>query len=331
MKKLLKSALIQTALKSGFASVSDYLCRKQLRILGYHGAWITPGYTYSDKMYMPIKQFESRMRWLKQSKYSVIPLNQAISELETNTLSDRSVVITFDDGWQTTFSHMLPILDELAMPATVYQTSWYVENRLPVLDKVVDFLVSATQPERVKILDREFDLRLQRVTEIVKFIEQQPLSERTELVCQLSAAVGIPTDLWQSSGQFNLMTQSQVVESGQRGFDIQLHTHRHTELDQAPTGLQQEIADNRNSLSALVPNQALNHFCYPSGAFHPGAPKILQDEGVRSASLCTPGLNKPGCDLYRLNRFLDGRSIDQPLFEAWLSGLTNPFSKQTLV
>ncbi|MFK7964983.1 MAG: polysaccharide deacetylase family protein [Burkholderiaceae bacterium] len=323
MSQALKSVALASAKISGALGLSDWLLRGQVRILSYHGAWITPGYVYSDKMYIPVEQFRQRMQWLKASKYRVITLDEAIDGLESGELPDRSVVITFDDGWRTSYSHMLPILQELELPATIYLTTWYVENALPVLDKVVDFLVTFAKTNAVSVGGRSFELGPDAALQIVRHIESQPLDLRMSCLGELSTGVQIPDTTWQTSGQFDLMKPAEVIDAAKRGFDIQLHTHRHTELDTEVGRLEDEISDNRLSISRLLPKADCTHFCYPSGVFHPQAPSILQASKVRSATLCTPGLNKAGCDLMTLKRFLDGRSVTQPMFEAWLSGLTS--------
>jgi hypothetical protein len=42
---------------------------------------------------------------------------------------------------------------------------------------------------------------------------------------------------------------------------------------------------------------------------------------VRSATLVEEGLNRPGANPYRLRRFLDGRSVSDAEFDAYLNGV----------
>lgn len=323
MTDALKTAILTTVKTSGMMALCDWLSRKHVRILSYHGAWVTPDYVYSDKMYIPVDQFRRRMQWLKSSKYTVISLEDAVIGLASGGLPDRSVVITFDDGWRTSYSHMLPILEELELPATIYLTTWYVDKSLPVLDKVIDFLVTFAKVDEVTVGGKQFTLRPGSAVQIVRHIESLALADRLPCVQQLSESVQIAESTWRASGQFELMKPAEVSDAARRGFDIQLHTHRHTELDMAVGQLSQEIDDNRSKIAELVPDSDCTHFCYPSGVFHHEAPDLLKAANVRSASLCTPGLNKTGCDLMMLKRFLDGRTVSQPVFEAWLSGVTS--------
>jgi hypothetical protein len=48
---------------------------------------------------------------------------------------------------------------------------------------------------------------------------------------------------------------------------------------------------------------------------------VLAANGVRSATLVDHGLNAPGTDPLKLRRFLDGRSVTNSEFDAYLSGI----------
>src|SRR5277367_1799468 len=122
-------------------AVSRRVSRKSLRILAYHGLWTTPGYQYGNHLFMQPEQFERRMSWLRNSRYPVLPLDEAVQRLDDGSLPDHAVVITIDDGWSSTYTHMLPILEELGLPATVYITTWYSDNQLPVVNVAVDYIL----------------------------------------------------------------------------------------------------------------------------------------------------------------------------------------------
>jgi hypothetical protein len=91
--------------------------------------------------------------------------------------------------------------------------------------------------------------------------------------------------------------------------------------------LPQELADNRAWLEKELDRPVLEHFCFPSGSFHADARAMLVAAGIRSATLCEPGLNAPGSDPYALRRFLDCRDVSDPVFDAYLSGLLHFLSR----
>jgi peptidoglycan/xylan/chitin deacetylase (PgdA/CDA1 family) len=77
-----------------------------------------------------VRRFRSQMRYLKRFGYSVISLRDALSGIFQDTaLVPRSVVLTFDDGYQNFYDYAWPILREHRFPATVFLVSHLVGKR----------------------------------------------------------------------------------------------------------------------------------------------------------------------------------------------------------
>ena len=232
-------------------ALSRRVSRKSLRILAYHGLWTTPGYQYGNHLFMRPEQFERRMSWLRNSRYPVLPLAEAVQRLEDGSLPDHAVVITIDDGWSSTYSHMLPILEGLALPATVYVTTWYADHQIPVVNVVVDYILRRA--------GRSPSERFAIIAEIVKL---PSLAQREQALRACAARFGVTTDEWWESRQFHLMSAAEIGAADRRGLDIQLHTHRHRSSDVASDHLEREIADNRAALARACgrPEQSFQTF-----------------------------------------------------------------------
>lgn len=302
----MKEAVLSAAGKAGLFGLARRASAKRLRILCYHGLWTTPGFQYGDRLFMPPAQFEARMARLKRSGYPVLTLDAAVTALAAGDLPDNAVVVTIDDGWASTHSHMLPALAALGLPSTVYVTSWYVGRDLPVVNKAVDYLHARAGRPAIEVAAR------------TATIEALPAADRGGALRDLSMSLGIPLDWWETR-QFHSMTAAEVADCVARGMDVQLHTHRHRA---APAQLGPELDENRARLAEWtgLPPGHFSHFCYPSGEYEPEAEPILAAQGVRSATLVEQGTNAPETNPYRLRRFLDGRSVSDAEFDAYLSG-----------
>ncbi len=123
------------------------------------------------------------------------------------------------------------------------------------------------------------------------------------------------------------MRPAELADAHGRGLDIQLHTHRHIDVAGRIGQLVPEIAANRAALVAATGGGAPEHFCYPSGTFHPSAPALLAASGIRSATLVTEGLNPPGASPYALRRFVDGQHVRASAFDAYLDGTLHYLSR----
>jgi peptidoglycan/xylan/chitin deacetylase (PgdA/CDA1 family) len=65
--------------------------------------------------------FKAQMKYLKDNGYHVITLNQLLGFLDyREQIPEKSVAITFDDGWISIYDIAFPILKEYGFPATIF-------------------------------------------------------------------------------------------------------------------------------------------------------------------------------------------------------------------
>lgn len=303
----IQESVLSLAHGLGLGALARRATRRHLRILCYHGIWVTPGPQFGNCTFIEPEQFEQRMARLRRSGRPVLPLGEAVDLLARDDLPDAAVVITIDDGWLSTLTHMLPVLEAYGLPATLYATSWYAQHRLPVINVATEYIRTVSG-------HTDIDERA-----AIAAIETLPIPERLAGLRAFGARLGVAED-WLETRQFELMSGADLAEAKSRGLDIQLHTHRHVEIGQNVAALSQELADNRAFLAAALGAGNLDHFCFPSGSFHRDARAMLEDAGIRSATLCELGLNAPGSDPLALRRLLDGRSVGDAAFDAYLNG-----------
>lgn len=304
----LKHTFLTVARTTGLGAVARKATGSQLRILCYHGVWVTPGHEFGDCLFIPPGQFEARMERLRRSGLPVLPLSEAVDRLSEGSLPEAAVAITIDDGWVSTFTHMLPVLEKYALPATLYATTWYAGRDLPVVNVAVEYLKAASRRDDVD------------ADAAIAGIEALPVGGRLAALRSFGAELGVD-EAWLERRQFNVMSGAELAEAHRRGLDVQLHTHRHVEIDRQIDALPREIEENRAWLRDAIGDQPFVHFCYPGGSYHPGARDLLAASGLRSATLVARGLNAPGADPYALRRLVDGRSVTELEFDAYLSGI----------
>ena len=64
--------------------------------------------------------FARQMRYLYEQKFFVLNLEDAVSHMQKNSLSQKTVVVTFDDGYKDNYSNAFPILKQYRFPATIF-------------------------------------------------------------------------------------------------------------------------------------------------------------------------------------------------------------------
>ncbi|MEK7519648.1 MAG: polysaccharide deacetylase family protein [Patescibacteria group bacterium] len=66
------------------------------------------------------ENFARQMQYLHDHHFSVLGLEDAVSRMQKNDLPPRSVVITFDDGYQDNYTNAFPVLRQYRFPATIF-------------------------------------------------------------------------------------------------------------------------------------------------------------------------------------------------------------------
>lgn len=331
----------------GAFGLAQKLTSRQLRILCYHGVWIGDRPRMGEKLFMEPETFRQRMLLLKQAGYRVISLSQGVEELKKGQLAPKSVVITIDDGWVSTRSHMLRSLREAGFPSTVYVTSYYVEKGAPVLNVLVRFILTRTDRSNGEQLNAfrsviaeaqaqgyagaidlaaletaEFEQGRRAFADLLEELPDVPL--RLQHINRLADLLGVDIRPAIRGRWFDLMTPEEVREVAAEGMDVQLHTHRHRFKGAHRMQSHQEIVENRASLANILQADpaGLVHFCYPSGGFNEDQWPVLAALGVETATTIEEGLNSASSDRYGLNRFLDGENVSALEFESYLSGFS---------
>ena len=311
--------------------------RRSLRILGYHGLWTSPGQPYGECLFMPVEQFAARMRWLAASRYPVLALDAAIDGLQAGTLPDNAVVITIDDGWRSTATHMAPILHELRLPATLYVSTYYVEHQEIVVNVAVNFAIERAKAGWLDLSDvlpafphplslGDAASRTALALRVNEAIDAAPdLAARVALAHRVAERAGIALEPF--GQQLRFMTPAQLGDCERLGLAIALHGHRHHSVDAPGADLARELADNRAAIARAGITAPARHFCYPKGDVLPGIDRQLARNDVISATTTRRALNPPGTALHRLARLLDGPRVSQFAFEAWLAGLYQPYDR----
>jgi len=91
-------------------------CQKGVSVLMYHSI-------ARNDIFFTVKlaNFVKQMKYLKDKQYQVISLAELVEILESDEpLPKKTVVLTFDDGYQDNYTNAWPILKKYNFPATIF-------------------------------------------------------------------------------------------------------------------------------------------------------------------------------------------------------------------
>jgi peptidoglycan/xylan/chitin deacetylase (PgdA/CDA1 family) len=333
MLRSLKIAALRLLRGGGvFELVADSRWRQQrLLILCYHGTSLEDEHLWRPALYMSQESLKSRLAFLKQGRYSVLPLGEALERLRAGSLPARSVALTFDDGTYDFYRQARPLLQKYGFPATVYLTTYYALCERPVFNLICSYMLWKRRGEvlantqEIGLLE-PLDLRTESgrhrvVRSLIDLAEREEMTgvRKDDLAARLAHFLGIDYAALNAKRILQLMNAREIQEVAQNGIDIQLHTHRHR-MPEDEALFSREIRENRAHILELASARAV-HFCYPGGVYQPEFLPWLRAEQVISATTCDAGLCTGRSESLLLPRFVDNHSRTQVEFESWAAGV----------
>jgi peptidoglycan/xylan/chitin deacetylase (PgdA/CDA1 family) len=331
-----KPILLGVLERVGVFRLFAFFNRHKLRILFYHGVTAQERFTGIDNYrgkHIRLSRFRAHLDLLSR-RYRVIPLPDAIQALRKgSTLPPRSVVITFDDGYENNALVALPALRDAGLPAAFFLTAEYIgTDRCFWVDEVEQVCAS---PDRDALFVRlkgaverlplgSEDERRATHRRILLEAKRLPEGERRRWLDALFTdnAVGRT----KATGDFRLLSWEQVRALHAAGMTIGSHTLTHPIVTRLPEEQRRrEILGGREACERAL-GVPCDTFAYPNGQpgdFNEASGALLRRFGFSCGLTTVHGLNARGTDLYTLRRIGVGDATSDVELDAHLSGFTS--------
>ena len=182
-------------------------------VLCYHS--INSDSSKKNSIIMPKEKFREQLKTIKDSGYTTLTMNQLNDYLFNNKpIPEKSVVITFDDGYRDNYTNVFPILKEFNMKATIFVISSYLNRDLyltseeikEMSDYGIDIESHTVSHVKLSTLSYEDQLKeLKNSKETIENITDKPV-----------ISIAYP------EGKFNKDTKKATLEAGySMGFTIE--------------------------------------------------------------------------------------------------------------
>lgn len=140
-----------------------------------------------NELKVPPELFREQMSYLKDNGFTTITLQELYKFMESNEqIPEKSIVITFDDGYADNYTNAFPILKEFGFTATVFVITDYVDKNgyylnSQQLKEMYDGGIDI-EPHTVnhpKLNEKSYDIQLNELKASKDFIEKL-LSKKAE-------------------------------------------------------------------------------------------------------------------------------------------------------
>jgi peptidoglycan/xylan/chitin deacetylase (PgdA/CDA1 family) len=303
----------------------DFLTRNEVSVLNYHGV-IGEGFPFSLPYQLPEARFREQMEYLARNR-SCVTTGQLCEMLETGRSGvKKAVAITFDDGFANNLYRALPILEEYAIPATVFVATEYVGERKVLWPERLAIALACLSREEVLIGGETLSVatnagKAEAYMAFTRYAKTREDSSASAVLEEFFEDNDIRGHKDSEPAYFDDLRMLDRQELGRLAdhelITIGSHTCNHSRLSQVgPDRSKSEIVESRRWLGEAV--QEVSYFAYPFGGY--GADfddthvSIVRDSGYRAAFAVGAGGASRRSNLYRIPRTNVTSEIDLPGF-----------------
>ncbi|MGZ4955832.1 MAG: poly-beta-1,6-N-acetyl-D-glucosamine N-deacetylase PgaB [Methylobacter sp.] len=140
--------LIFLVIFSGTASAKEH----SFLVLNYHDILTAQDAKRSvDKMDVGVEHLEEHLGWLKKKGFKIVSVQNVLDAAAgKDVLPDKAVLLTFDDGYQSFYTRVFPLLKKYHYPATVALVGAWMDGNVTVDDPGKPLLTWAQVREMVQ-------------------------------------------------------------------------------------------------------------------------------------------------------------------------------------
>jgi len=264
-----------------------------------------------------VDAFRRQIEYLNEN-HAVIPLNTLVDSYRTGSaLPDNSVVITIDDGYASNYKLAYPVLREFEAPATIFLSTDFVENKVPLWTDRIEYAMNSTavthldlavHNSSVSLILQPHEAAIQSESLIRSMLKILSQESREDILTTLEKSLGCSLCFDDGAPEIYLPLEwkqiSEMINSGV--ITIGSHTHNHSILTRCAPGTLREELELSKSIIEKRTGCVCTLFCYPNGSicdFDEHSKEELVNTGYLCGLTTMQGSNNRGTDMFALRRY----------------------------
>lgn len=259
------------ALRGGVDHVLRWSGGKRLLNVMYHGV-VRKDSTWFSPRHVTEEAFRQQLAYLKRN-FNVVSIAEAFQmRTERQRLKGHTVTISFDDGYLNNLEVALPIIEEFALPVTIFTLGPCAEaggDRVLWPDRIA--LLRDQRDVHLETTGSNYDLFIERsrgshlfddLKSAMPDVRDAALRELVERYRLEEKLEGLDPHIWKLMGPQQLRALA-----GSRCIEIGSHGYAHYNLGLVPLEIAEK--DMKNSKSALerLLGHSVESIAYPDGSY----------------------------------------------------------------
>jgi peptidoglycan/xylan/chitin deacetylase (PgdA/CDA1 family) len=304
----------------GIKTARRFLRWIQARILG--GALILAYHRISTAQgvlqEVPVspENFSEHLHELRKHTYPM-SLSRLVQDLRHDSLPEKSIAVTFDDGYADNLYNAKPLLEKYEIPATVFICTGYMGKEFwwDELERLIACSQTDLDTLHLQIGSKEFkwhprntnhesghaEFRKKFCRSLYHFLLALDPEDQNHAMDTIRSWTAAPPPESSSPRAMSSDEILQLVDSGL--VEVGAHTSNHPVLPALSFERQrEEIESSKRDLEALLGNR-ISGFAYPNGKASEYTKRIVQELGFAYGCTSLHNVVRPGNDIYELTRF----------------------------
>lgn len=274
--------------------------------------------------------FKKQMEYVKDN-FNPITFNKLLDYYNSaSTLPKRPIIITFDDGHLDNYTNAFPILKSLDIPATIFLSTQYIDNKEPFWFDWLAYMIYKTRKGslilddigKIEIDSGNIKVKRKAAEIVLEYIKTVDNKKRLLLLKEIQEKLEIENCLEDIDMAGNL-TWEQVREMSEYGIEFGSHTISHPILSKLEASeLDMELRGSMKSIKKEI-GKDVSIIAYPVGGykeFNETVKKMVKEAGYKLGISYISGINdmKPD-DLFELKRLHIERYTTMQYFRSMLA------------
>ena len=271
----------------------------------------------SQHKHLHVIKFEAFLKHLKKH-YQIISLSQLVHCLEHQlAIPERTVVLTFDDGFFSNYRLAFPLLKQFEAPATVYLATEFVDEGKSIWTDRIDYAFYTAGKTHAELRKTKAELKKLPQEQI------EPAVQALESALGIQALDGSTQPPDSIYAPLHWKQVKEMHASGLITFGAHTHTHKIMGRCSEET-VRHELCLSKRLIEEHLGRQC-EHFCYPNGShgdFSDFTEHCIRKLGFKSSVTTLNGRINEGNDGFLLPRLGITNDLDLTRFELIVSGFT---------
>jgi peptidoglycan/xylan/chitin deacetylase (PgdA/CDA1 family) len=276
--------------------------------------------------------FYEQMVYLNEN-FRILGIPELFDLMQSGSMgTGRYAAVTFDDGYAGNKAVVVPIVESLGIPITIFVSTqavqtqeryWYDRIILSLQRADLEFEITLEEFGQHRHLFQQGQTgedRWERIQDLLEDLKRLPVEWRNRAVDLILSQrkfddEGTPPGLLP-------LTSAEVGELGQSGLvTLGAHSHCHNILTQLDDDDLRRTVRLSKSLIESWSGKKIKYFAYPNGNYNEKVKRVLQEEGFAGGLTTMPGRWKSADSPFEVRRIGIGRYDTIERFKAVVSGL----------